>query len=106
RRSRRPAGLRTSEKRSTAGVPQATRAPRSPSLPPKEHKTPRLNVSVSVQRLKYRCSEVAAGFEPAYTALQAVASPLGHATALRRATRPFGRATESTRADDGIRTRD
>src|SRR5215831_5559511 len=25
-------------------------------------------------------SEVAAGFEPAYTALQAVASPLGHAT--------------------------
>ena len=26
-------------------------------------------------------SEVATGFEPVYTALQAVASPLGHATA-------------------------
>ena len=37
------------------------------------------------------------GFEPVYTALQAVASPLGHSTV------PGSRAY---RADDGIRTRD
>ena len=43
-------------------------------------------------------AEVAAGFEPAYTALQAVASPLGHAT--------VGRWKGPLRADDGIRTRD
>ena len=43
-------------------------------------------------------NEVAAGFEPAYTALQAVASPLGHATVSPR--------SDPLRADDGIRTRD
>ena len=37
------------------------------------------------------------GFEPVYTALQAVASPLGHSTRVG----PIG-----LRADDGIRTRD
>jgi hypothetical protein len=42
--------------------------------------------------------EVATGFEPVYTALQAVASPLGHATASPR--------SDPLRADDGIRTRD
>lgn len=36
------------------------------------------------------------GFEPVYTALQAVASPLGHST----------RSQLASRADDGIRTRD
>ena len=44
--------------------------------------------------------EVATGFEPVYTALQAVASPLGHATAVS-CRRKIG-----LRADDGIRTRD
>jgi hypothetical protein len=38
--------------------------------------------------------EVGTGFEPVYTALQAVASPLGHPTVV------------TIRADDGIRTRD
>ena len=41
-------------------------------------------------------AEVETGFEPVYTALQAVASPLGHSTV-----RLVG-----LRADDGIRTRD
>ena len=41
---------------------------------------------------------MATGFEPVYTALQAVASPLGHATASPR--------SDPLRADDGIRTRD
>jgi hypothetical protein len=41
---------------------------------------------------------VETGFEPVYTALQAVASPLGHSTV-----RPD---CKSLRADDGIRTRD
>ena len=50
------------------------------------------------------------GFEPVYTALQAVASPLGHSTA-----QPHPNATATPvpppervglRADDGIRTRD
>ena len=38
------------------------------------------------------------GFEPVYTALQAVASPLGHSTEQT--------SREVFRADDGIRTRD
>src|SRR5690349_1698307 len=42
--------------------------------------------------------EVETGIEPVCTALQAVASPLGHSTAGVDATAP--------RADDGIRTRD
>ena len=44
--------------------------------------------------------EVETGFEPVYTALQAVASPLGHST--RRCAAKIG----AVRADDGIRTRD
>jgi hypothetical protein len=46
-------------------------------------------------------AEVETGFEPVYTALQAVASPLGHSTELAPhvSSRPL-------RADDGIRTRD
>ena len=45
--------------------------------------------------------EVGTGFEPAYTALQAVASPLGHPTEVEASVtrRPL-------RADDGDRTRD
>ena len=46
--------------------------------------------------------EVATGFEPVYTALQAAASPLGHATVGDSPYYP--RAV--TRADDEIRTRD
>ena len=47
-------------------------------------------------------AEVTTGFEPVYTALQAVASPLGHATTCRS-----GSKTDTpTRADDEIRTRD
>ncbi len=42
-------------------------------------------------------AEVGTGFEPVYTALQAVASPLGH---------PTETAIGVHRADDGIRTRD
>ena len=45
--------------------------------------------------------EVETGFEPVYTALQAVASPLGHSTRRRTA-----EAVPGFRADDGIRTRD
>ena len=50
-------------------------------------------------------SEVATGFEPVYTALQAVASPLGHAT-VREKHRTRGSCYFSLRADDEIRTRD
>ena len=38
-------------------------------------------------------SEVATGFEPVYTALQAVASPLGHATVRENQSEPGGLAT-------------
>src|SRR5699024_12215791 len=51
-----------------------------------------------VSRHCCRPSEVATGFEPVYTALQAAASPLGHATAEAVPSR--------LRADDGTRTRD
>jgi hypothetical protein len=44
-------------------------------------------------------AEVETGFEPVYTALQAVASPLGHSTEVEA-------STASLRADDGTRTRD
>jgi hypothetical protein len=44
------------------------------------------------------CLEVETGIEPVCTALQAVASPLGHSTA--------GVEPLHLRADDGIRTRD
>ena len=43
-------------------------------------------------------TEVETGFEPVYTALQAVASPLGHSTEQT--------SREVFRADDGTRTRD
>src|SRR5699024_12661755 len=51
-----------------------------------------------VSRHCCRPSEVATGFEPVYTALQAAASPLGHATAKAVPCR--------LRAADGTRTRD
>jgi hypothetical protein len=47
-------------------------------------------------------AEVETGFEPVYTALQAVASPLGHSTELA----PHDNLWRPLRADDGIRTRD
>ncbi len=61
-----------------------------------------------VREARYRCAnrpklyevvEVATGFEPVWTALQAAASPLGHATV-------WSLALRLTRADDEIRTRD
>ena len=47
-------------------------------------------------------AEVETGFEPVYTALQAVASPLGHSTDVTAE----DLAASASRADDGIRTRD
>ncbi len=51
--------------------------------------------------------EVGTGFEPASTALQAAASPLGHPT-MTGMTPVTGliRPNSDLRADDGIRTRD
>ena len=49
--------------------------------------------------------EVATGFEPVWTALQAAASPLGHATVRVTPSSPEGKKAV-TRADDEIRTRD
>jgi hypothetical protein len=46
---------------------------------------------------------VETGFEPVYTDLQSVASPLGHSTGELL---PTGTGRDSLRADDGIRTRD
>ena len=48
--------------------------------------------------------EVATGFEPVYTALQAAASPLGHATGVVDTT--SDRVSQITGADDETRTRD
>ena len=48
--------------------------------------------------------EVATGIEPAYTALQAAASPLGHATVVESSTSEP--ASRFTGADDETRTRD
>src|SRR4051795_8877381 len=61
-----------------------------------------------IARSSPRALEVETGFEPAYTALQAVASPLGHSTVPDRATPPDRQPVrrDSLRADDGIRTRD
>ena len=51
--------------------------------------------------------EVATGFEPVWTALQAAASPLGHATIHLSYTTPELHVVNLlTRADDEIRTRD
>ena len=52
--------------------------------------------------------EVGTGFEPAYTALQAAASPLGHPTMTHRSGVTGCNTGEYSdlRADDGIRTRD
>jgi hypothetical protein len=58
----------------------------------------RKRASPCANRPDYGSYEVATGFEPVYTALQAVASPLGHATVSPR--------SDPLRADDGIRTRD
>ncbi len=53
-------------------------------------------------------SEVATGFEPVWTALQAAASPLGHATRCAAPSDLSARQNREafTRADDEIRTRD
>ncbi len=50
--------------------------------------------------------EVETGIEPVCTALQAVASPLGHSTVVTRTPARENRGTRYPRADDGIRTRD
>ena len=50
--------------------------------------------------------EVATGFEPVCTALQAVASPLGHATVSNTVDGNAGSTGTPIRADDEIRTRD
>ena len=53
-----------------------------------------------------RCVEVGTGFEPVYTDLQSVASPLGHSTAMEVSLSAWVRERQSLRADDEIRTRD
>ena len=60
---------------------------------------------IAPKRLIQLYREVATGFEPVYTALQAAASPLGHATAVVVDT-TSGRENSATRADDETRTRD
>ena len=50
--------------------------------------------------------EVETGFEPVYTDLQSVASPLGHSTRLGTLLPSREMGESSLRADDGIRTRD
>ena len=66
-----------------------------------------------VQKLhmQFDC-EVETGIEPVCTALQAVASPLGHSTValpplvIHSEVIPDGVSSEKIRADDGTRTRD
>ncbi len=68
---------------------------------------PTAQIYLVVDALLRTHSEVTTGFEPVYTALQAVASPLGHATACGKNQKPQRRVlTLPTRADDEIRTRD
>ena len=61
-----------------------------------------------VKEARSRCAnrpcEVGTGFEPVYTALQAVASPLGQPTVLVACR--HRRCDANLRADDGTRTRD
>ena len=66
----------------------------------------------SPAELNALCCEVETGIEPVCTALQAVASPLGHSTValpplvIHSEVIPDGVSPEKIRADDGTRTRD